>query len=475
MVALDVMESFRTLVDEKFRNNALGTLMQYVSIPSLSPAFDAEWEASGAIEGAMELLARWAQSREIPGLSVEISRLEGRTPAMVIEVAPSAASSETVLIYGHLDKQPATAPWLHGSDPFLARRDGDKIFGRGVVDDGYAIFAALSAIEALAATASPYPRCVVLIEASEESGSPDLNAHLDALEAQLGDVALVVCLDSGGLDFERLWITTSLRGNLVLTIDVAVLDHGVHSGEAGGVVPSSFRILRQLLSRIEDQTTGEVIVPELSAEIPELYRRHATNLATELNDPLSRAFPLVGGLKLLGADATERILNQTWRPALALTGIEGIPDTASGGNVLRAGTKAKISVRLPPSVDALQANAVLEDLLGADPPHGASVTVASESPAQGWVAPPLSPWLEEALTLASMDGFGKAPGFCGEGGSIPFLAALTERFPHADFVATGALGPSSNAHGPDESLSISTAVGVSVALAHLIQAASSHP
>ncbi len=465
------MESFFDAVNESFRSHALPALIEFVSIKSLSPAFDPAWQSSGEIERALAHLAVWAESRPLPGISVRASRIEGLTPALVVEIPAANGGSGTVLMYGHMDKQPATAPWANGTDPFEAVVAEDSVFGRGVADDGYALFAALTGLGAVISRGLPSPRCVVLIEASEESGSPDLDAHVEVLAPELGDVGLVVCLDSGGLDFERLWVTTSLRGNLVVTVDVEVLAHGVHSGSAGGVVPSSFRILRSLLDRVEDASSGEILPGFLNVEIPEFHREQALALDQELHDPLSRAFPAVEGMELMGAGGAERILAQTWRPSLAFTGIEGVPDIASGGNVLRPHTKAKVSLRLPPTVDAAEAQEELVRLLASDPPYGAKVRVEAEAPAQGWVAPDPTGWLAEALDDASRDGFGRPAGYCGEGGSIPFLATLGVRFPAAQFVATGVLGPGSNAHGPDESLHIPAAVGVSVAVAHLAAAA----
>ncbi len=452
-------------------NEAIPALKEYVSIKCLSPAFDARWEENGEIERAMSLYARFAQERGLPGTSVKISQIEGRTPALIIDVPGTDGSQETVLIYGHLDKQPATAPWKNGTDPFVAIEQDDVLFGRGVADDGYAMFAALSGIQAASSQAASIPRCVVMIEASEESGSPDLEAHLEHLLPELGEVRLVVCLDSGGLDFQRLWVTTSLRGNLVITVEVEVLEHGVHSGSASGVVPSSFRILRELISRLEDEKTGQLLPKVLNPEVPEFYIQKANELADELGDPLGSAFPAVDGLHLMGNGGADRILNQTWRAALSITGIEGIPDIPTGGNVLRPYTKAKLSLRIPPTVDASAAQNDIVKLFCSDPPYGAKVVVEPETPAQGWVAPEPAKWLSDALEAGSIQGYGKGAGYCGEGGSIPFLATLGSKFPDAQFVATGVLGPGSNAHGPDESLRLSCARGVSIAVAHLLEAA----
>ena len=464
------MPDLHTRITRSFENEAIPSLSEYVAIECLSPAFDPSWDDTGAIEAAVQHLCAWASSRAIADLQVSIERLEGRTPVLFIEVGSTGADVGTALLYGHLDKQPPLGSWTEGLAPYDPVRRGDLLFGRGTADDGYSLYSALIALEALEAAQRPHGRCVIIIEASEESGSPDLEAHLDQLAARLGDVDLVVCLDSGALDFDRLWITSSLRGNLVITVRVEVLTQGVHSGEASGVVPSSFRILRQLLDRIEDPETGETRLEALRVQPPAHLLAAAATLDDELDDPLSRAFPVAPGLDLMGRDGTDRLIRQSWSASVSIIGMDGIPSVAEGGNVLRPSTTAKLSIRIPPSVDAVVAQEAVVAALSASPPCGASVSVDAEQPAQGWVAAPLAPWLKVAVDEASSMAFGRPAGVLGEGGSIPFLAALGLRFPEAQFVATGVLGPGSNAHGPDESLHVPCAISVTTALSVILEA-----
>jgi len=461
------MRELLSSIESAWHNEGVAFLNDFVALPAISPAFDPHWIDTGGIEGAIELVAQWARHRSIPKLSVKLVRAPKKTPLLIIDVAASAnaTTADTVVFYGHLDKQPAVGPWRDGTDPFRLVTRGDYLFGRGVVDDGYVAPAVLCALESLAHQHRPYPRCVLILEASEESGSPDLQEHLETVVPTLGRVRAVFALDSGALNFDHLWITSSLRGNLVLTVTVEVLSQGVHSGEAGGVVPSSFRILRQLLSRIEDERTGEILPDFLKAPIPERFIESAQRLQELLGDPLATAFPTVEGLSLLGTSAQERFLNQTFRPSLALTGIAGVPDPLHAGNVLRASTTAKISLRIPPTVDAATASCQLESLLTLDPPNGAKVRVKSEEPANGWIAPELSPRVKEALTRAARDVYRGAPQYCGEGGSIPFLSMLTDLLPGADLIATGAMGQGANAHGPDENLYLPSAIALSQTLA----------
>ena len=448
-------------------------LTDYIRIPAKSKAFDADWEAHGHLDAAVELIRAWCAARPIEGLTVEVVRLPGLTPVILMEVPATAGSGavtdDTVLLYGHLDKQPEMVGWRDGLGPWTPVRDGDRLYGRGGADDGYAAFAALTAIESLQRVGAPHGRCVVLVEASEESGSPDLPAYVEALAARIGDPSLVVCLDSSCATWDRLWVTTSLRGLASGTLDVEVLRHGVHSGAASGVVPSSFRILRRLLDRIEDPDTGEILVPELHVELDDDIVARARATADELGDALLR-WPFAGGTQPMADDPLEALLNRTWRPTLSTVGIDGVPSIADGGNVLRPHTAASLSFRLPPTCDPDAAAAALAARLTADPPHGAVVRFDVHETAPGWSAPPLAPWLADALDAASEATFGGPARFTGEGGSIPFMGMLGERFPAAQFVVTGLLGPGSNAHGPNEFVDIPTGRRLTAAVSSLLHA-----
>lgn len=458
-----------------WESDILPALSEFTRIPCVSSAFDAQWEASGHLDEAARQLADWCTRRPIPGVSAEVVRIPGRTPVVIVEIpattsSAGTSSAGTVLMYGHLDKQPPLGEWREGLEPYLAVRDGDVLYGRGTADDGYAVFSAIAAVEALAEGSREHPRVVILIEGSEESGSPDLDAYLAELADRIGRPGLVICLDSGCLDYTRIWYTTSLRGNLVATLRVQVLHEGVHSGLAGGVVPTSFRLLRSLVSRIEDQDTGKIIPAWLDSPTSDTFRRQLERLADLKSTGSSGrtvTFPIVPGLAISPNPLSDR----AWSPSLSVVGIDGIPDLAHAGNVLRPYSTAKLSLRLPPPIDAAAAADRLVELLTADPPAGASVTVVIESAADGWVAPEVLPWVVGALERASARTFGNPPEPYGEGGTIPFLATLGRRFPTAQVVALGVLGPGSNAHGPNEALHLPMARAVTDAAAELLAAA----
>jgi acetylornithine deacetylase/succinyl-diaminopimelate desuccinylase-like protein len=426
-------------------------ITEYIKIPNKSPHFDAQWREHGHMAKAVKLIADWCRKRPIQGLTLEVIALEDRTPVILMEIP--GQGQDTVLLYGHLDKQPEMTGWNEGLGPWTPVMRGDKLYGRGGADDGYAAFASLTAIEALQKSGVPHARCVVLIEACEESGSFDLPFYVDKLAARIGSPSLVICLDSGCGNYDQLWGTTSLRGIVTGDLTVEVLREGVHSGDASGVVASSFRILRHLLTRLENPETGKV-ADEFHVEIPAERRAQARASAEVLGDDIFSKFPFVPGMKPMNSDRTELVLNRTWRPALSITGADGLPKLADAGNVLRPKTSVKISLRVPPTMDAEAATKRAKQILEKDPPYGAKVSFNGEGAGSGWNAPALSPWLSEALQKASQTFFKQPAVFMGEGGSIPFMAMLGARFPKAQFLITGLLGPGSNAHGPNEFLHI---------------------
>jgi acetylornithine deacetylase/succinyl-diaminopimelate desuccinylase-like protein len=459
---------------EEFEREALAPLLLFGEIDSLSPDFDDEWDRRGRIEDAAQLVAEFARGRRLASCDVAIKRLAGRTPVVTATVGATAPSAGTVVLYGHLDKQPPLGEWSAGLAPFSPTRVGDRLYARGIADDGYSAFAALLALEDLERRGVGHARCVVLIEASEESGSPDLEAHLSSLEHHLGEVQLLICLDSGALTYDRLWVTTSLRGNLIARVRVDVLEQGRHSGTASGVVPSSFRVMRQLLDRLEDPATGQIRLAELHRPVPDAHRDAATAVTDEFGDVAGDEQPVVAGLRLMGEGAADRLLRRTWSATLSVTGVDGIPNSSVAGNVLRPYTELVVSLRVPPGVDGASARDAVERALTTDPPHGAAVAVEFRAFAEGWEMPPSAPWLSAALDGASRAHFGNPVGFAGEGGSIPFLAVLGQRYPGVQIVATGVLGPGSNAHSIDEMLDLPTAVAVTNAVADLVAAHAAH-
>lgn len=453
-------------VENVWDQSILPTLHDYIAIPNKSPSFDREWEAHGHMESALNLLADWCTAQTIPGARLTIERLPGRTPLLFLDVPGD--SGDCILLYGHYDKQPEFTGWREGLGPWTPILKGDRLYGRGGADDGYSTFASVTALRALEEQTVPHARCVVLIEGCEESGSFDLPFYLDALADRIGSPSLVVCLDSGCGNYDQLWGTTSLRGLVSGNLYVELLREGVHSGYGSGVVASSFRVLRQLLSRLEDERTGAILPEEFHVQVPQDRLQEAEKLAGILGDAVYRSFPLLPEVRPVTDDPKELILNRTWRPALSITGAEGLPPLESAGNVLRPFSAVKVSLRVPPGCDPTRATARLKAILERDPPYGARVRFEPEQGAAGWNAPATEPWLRDSIDRASRAFFGREAAYMGEGGTIPFMAMLGEKFPRAQFLITGVLGPESNAHGPNEFLHVPTAKKLTCAVAHVI-------
>ena len=464
-----ISSTAQKFVDELWMDSIVPELVEYIKIPNKSPHFDPNWEAHGYMEDAVQQVFAWCTRQDVAGMQSEIVRLPGRTPLIFMEIPGTDPSNEdTILLYGHLDKQPEMTGWADDLGPWKPVIKGDKLYGRGGADDGYAAYGSLTAIMALQREGIPHARCVVIIEACEESGSYDLPYYIEHLSDRIGQPSLVVCLDSGAGNYEQLWLTVSLRGMAAGTLRADVLHEGVHSGYASGVVPSSFRILRQLIARLEDQDTGRIIPDYLHCEIPEQRIEQTRAVAEALGDEVWQAYPFVEGVLPQGGDNVERLLNRTWRPALSYTGVDGMPELASAGNVLRPGTALKLSMRLPPTVNGEEATARMKDTLEADPPQNAKVRFEADQAASGWNAPVVAAWLHESLQRASNNVYGRDVMYMGEGGTIPFMAMLGDAYPEAQFMITGVLGPKSNAHGPNEFLHIPFARRLTSCVAQVI-------
>jgi acetylornithine deacetylase/succinyl-diaminopimelate desuccinylase-like protein len=455
-------------ISRKWDEDIVPRLVDYIRIPCKSPHFDPAWQANGHIDAAVELALAWYRAQNVRGIRLEVARLPGRTPVLFFEIP--GTSDRTVLLYGHLDKQPEMVGWSEGFGPWEPHIVEGRLYGRGGADDGYAVFASLAAILGLHSQRVPHARCVGIIECCEESGSYDLPAYLEALGPRVGKVDLVIGLDSGCGNYDQLWMTTSLRGIAAGTLTVEVLTEGVHSGDASGVVPSSFRIARGLLDRLEDSATGWILAPAFHCEIPAERIQQAKQAGAILADTIWKKFPYAGRTQPMVSDPAEAALNRTWRPFLSITGADGLPAIKDAGNVLRPRTALKLSLRIPPLVDGQQATRELKRILEADPPHNAKVTFEGDQSASGWSAPATAPWLEEAVTDASQAYYGRPAAMTGEGGTIPFMAMLGTYFPGAQFLITGVLGPKSNAHGPNEFLHIPYAKQLTCCVAQVIAA-----
>lgn len=458
-----------------WNDDLVPTISDYITVPAKSPNFDPDWEQNGYLKQVCVDAAGWLQDRGVSG--VQILEEPGKTPVLVFD-APGRGprADETVLFYGHLDKQPEFDGWAPGHGPWQPVFDGTRLFGRGGADDGYAVYAAAAAVLAVDAQGGDRPRCVAVIETGEESGSPDLEYWFDRLRPNLGSVSTLLCLDSGAGDYERLWLVTSLRGHCGGQLSVRVLDEGAHSGDAGGIVPSTFRIARMLLDRVEDAQTGAIRLASLQADIAAERVEQAEHTAAILGAGVFGRYSWheghEDGAKATTADPAQALLNRSWRPVMEITGADGLPAAEGAGNVLRPQTTLKLSIRLPPTCDSAAALAELTAVLEADPPYGAEVTFTPDPVlVDGWQASALPPSTRTALEAASEACFdGNSMAFIGQGGTIPLMSMLARAFPEATMLAGGVQGPGTAAHGPNEALHVPYGTKLTAALALLLNA-----
>ena len=481
----DEADALAAFAERTWDEEIVPALTRYIAIPAKSPMFDADWAANGHLERVITEAASWVESRQIAGLELEVVRIEGRTPVIFFEVPATKAGGNapdapTICLYGHLDKQPEFNGWRNDLGPWTPKYTDGLLYGRGGADDGYAVYASITAIMALDRLGIPRPRCVGIIESCEESGSFDLPAYLDVLRPRLGQVSLVVCLDSGAGNYDQLWLTTNLRGMVSGVLKVEILTEGIHSGDSSGLVPSSFRILRQVLDRLEDSKTGDLLPQSFHCEIPADRIAQTRATAAILGDGVWKRFPWACGADGTAAlptttDPTQALLNRTWKPTLSVTGADGFPELGNAGNVLRPYTAFKLSLRLPPLIDGNEAATKLKALLEDNAPYNAKVTFSADGRAgahgtTGWNAPSLAPWLEDALNSASQAHYGAPCGYIGQGGTIPLMSMLQRGFPAAQMMVCGVLGPKSNAHGPNEFLHVPYGKKLTAAVAQVMAA-----
>ncbi len=465
------LDRLMTRADELWEESIIPSLSELIKIEALSPSFEPEWKAKGELEEAIELFTKWVIDQQLEGMKYKIHRIGDRTPVLLVTVEGTGPGE--VIFYSHLDKQPSRPDlWSDELHPLKAVRREPWLYGRGALDDGYGGYVCVTALKMLQEQGVPYPRSHFLIETCEESGSYDLLPYLDSLTEELGKPDLIVVLDSGGPDYEHIWVTEALRGLVAGNLSVKVSNEGVHSGMSGGVIPSSFRIQRMLLDRVEDSRTGKILVPEMHVNITDKVRKEAEKLGVLLGDEIWSQLPVVDSLRPQNEGVAEILLDMNWRPAMSVIGADGIPPTQTAGNVLRTHTDLKLSFRIPPGVPSEKIDFILKKTLESDPPYGSEVEYIPDAAADGFHAPAMDGKIADALSSASKHISGYPPMTTWVGGTIPFMAMMQKKYPTAQFFCTGTGGPGNNAHGPDEKLHIPSSKRLTAVLSATIAALS---
>ena len=463
------MTTIRQFVENAWAGETLEALKNFVRIPSKSTAFDADWEKRGELLRAVTEAAAWG-GEHFPEGTFDILRKPGIPPALFIDLpATGGHTGRPVFFYGHFDKQPETEGWAEGLGPWTpVVRDG-RLYGRGSSDDGYSFYSALTAVLALEASGTPHPRIVGLFETDEESGSADLHQYLREVAPRCGNPGVLAILDLGIHDYDRVWLTQSLRGVVSFRLKVEVLEQPVHSGISSGIVPSSFAVMRQLLDRLEDPATGRVKLPEFHVELPAEHRETLERCARIVGEH-AVDFPYAGSTEPRSRDPFEAMKRNTWEPTLSILGADGLPSTAEASALLRAGTTLALSFRLPPRLDARRALDAAVRAVTENVPSNARVTVEDPRAEAGFDTPALAPWLLKTIDEASSEVFGNPVEFCFEGASIGTMNFFREAFPEASFVNTGVLGAAECAHAPNESLPLECVTRLTEVIARVVAA-----
>lgn len=456
-------------VEKFFNYQVLPNLMDFIRIPNCSPNYDTDWEKNGYALNAANFLCDWVDRLNIKDCSVNLLKDEGHTPFIYVDIKPTKKDDDrTILLYGHLDKQPAFTGWSDGLGPQKPVILDNKLYGRGSSDDGYAIFASITSVKACQDNNYPIPRVVILIEGAEESNTVDLLYYVQQLKPLIGDPSLIVCLDSGCEDYERLWVTTSLRGVFTIDLKVSVLSQGIHSGAGGGVVPDTFMIIRQIIDRIENYETADILVNELQTELPKNRETEIEDLIKISGDEYLKNFPWYGKTKPLDPTIKRTIIRNTWKPALVITGAEGYPDSDTAGNLIQPFSKLRLSIRLPPGIDSHKGAEIVKEILEKDPPYGAKIDANILNTGDGWNLSSFSNRLKNILNISSQRFFDNNIAFFGEGGSIPFVQLFNSTFTNADIAVIGVCGPDSNIHGPNENLNMDFCQKLIMCLTYLV-------
>jgi len=453
-------------VDKFWDHQVIPNLSQYISIPCKAPFFDQNWRENGFFTQAINLVSQWVRNQNIPGTQIESICLSNHSPFLYIDIPGN--SGKTTLFYGHLDKMPEATGWREDLGPWQPVVKDGKLYGRGSVDNGYSTFSAITAIKSLCEQNLVHDRFVFLLETAEECGSVGIEEYLEYFKKRIGMPSLVVILDTGCSDYDRLWLTDSLRGLLTGKLQVDILSAGIHSGVAGGVVPSTFRIIRNLLDRIEDSHTGKILVKNAYTDIPQEKVTRAKFMAQILGKKIYNDFSLLEGCSFEVSEPHELLLNRSWRPSLSVIGAAGIPSLELAGNLLRPSTTLLIGLRIPPYCKAAQLIEEIKSILESDPPYDAKVTFTPVVIMDGWAAPKMSERLENIISDASRDHFGDEPVYAGCGGTLGTVKFLSKYFGDAQFIITGVEGPDSYAHGPNESLDLTAAKKMTAAVASIL-------
>ena len=465
--------SFTKYIEKIFTSHLLPYLMNFIRIPNLSPLFDPDWNNNGLLLKAANLIISYANSLELKNAEINLIHDKGRTPLVFIDI-PSSRKNDTrkILLYGHFDKQPWGKGWDEDKSPTNPVIIDGHLYGRGSVDDGYASFSILTAIKACQDHNCPLPRICLIVEGAEESTDEDLNYYFNKLLPILGEnVIAFIPLDSGSSDYNRLWITNSLRGFAEFNLNIQTLYQNSNYGpEASGRIAENLFVLRKSLENIMNTSTGEILIDEFYAkEIPKTIEEQIDKEVEIVKDTFFDNIPLYDGVTpLKNFDVKENIINNRWKPCLSILGIDNCPQKNENGFDVKNCIRVRISIRIPPTVNGKNAMEAFKKVITNNNYFGAQIEVGQSSIDDGWNLSNFSEKAKNILNKASLEFFGNEVAFKGVGGSIPFITNFQKKYPNADVICTGICGNESNEHGPNENLNIEVCKKMILVLCYFI-------
>ena len=449
-------KSFEKYIEKMFTYNMIPNLMNFIRIPNLSPAYDYEWNTNGLLLKAANLIIAYAKSLEIKNAQINLIQDKGYSPLIFIEIPASRPNdNRTVLLYAHFDKQPHGTGWDDDKGPTKPVIQNGRLYGRGSADDGYASFSMLTAIKACQEHNCPLPRICLIFEGAEESTDEHLTYYFNKLLPIIGEnVIAFIPLDSGCADYDRLWITNSLRGVCDYEINIQTLDNNISFGpEASGRIAENLFILRKAIDAVMDTSTGDVKIEEFYVkDIPEEIQEEMDKEIEIVGEQFFKEIPLYEGVKPLKTDIKEAMINNRWKPTCSILGIDNCPKIEDNGFGVKKSITVKMSMRLPPGIDSHAALEALKKVVKENIYFDAKVKFLSAEVADGWKLTNFSEKTKNVLNKASKEYFGNELVFKGMGGSIPFITYFQTKYPNADVICTGILGADCFEHGPNENL-----------------------
>ena len=445
-------------ISKIFNTTTLPNLMNFIRIPNTSPEFDPDWDKNNLLLKASKLIITFIKTLQLKNTEITLLKDENHTPFILTETKSSKEKEKnTILFYAHIDKQPNCEGWDKGKSATNPIIENGRLYGRGSIDDGYAIYSILTAIKYCQDNNLFTNRIICIFECSEESSSDDLNYYFDKLIPFFGnDISLFCCVDLTCLDYKKMWIVNCIRGVMDFDVKIYTLNNDIYSNFTKGVFPDNFMIFRKLCDLLRNEK-GEFLIPELiisEDKIPKDRKKELEEASKEIGIDFIKVLPLYNNTKPMKDDIYKLLLNNIWKVSMIIKGIDGIPDKKYEGNILSKGLKARIQMRIPPLLNGKKAFEAIKKKFIENTPFNSKVEVEMIGIDDGWNDKNFSERSKNVFNYVSKIGFGNDVGFKFDGGSVPFIQYFENKYPKSQIANLGIRGYECNEHGPNESIDL---------------------